>query len=249
MTVPNSSSTHAIEASLIADHTQKLFSQSCSRQSLEHEVAHGQINHCLTGTGMELVIFTQPSIMPEPGKGALHNPAVGQHLEDRRLVPLFDDIDQPPILLTHPRHEGTFINTICPDPLDAWQHPACDLAQYPTRSIPILDIGGMDDDRPDQSEGVNQHVPFASFYAFAGIVAAWPPFAWSSPTGCRGNQRTRGPITSGTLPHALAQSGMRLLPGAIQAPQAKVRVSPRGGQNHGEWRASGSLPGVHSVMH
>lgn len=155
---------------------QKLFQKSCPRQSVKHEVAHGQIDHCFSGTGMVLVIFTQASIVPEPGKGAFYNPAFGQDFECRRAVPFLDDVDDPSVLLMHPFDKPSFINSIGPDTADPVQRPAGDFPQHPPCPIAVLHIGGMHHHGPDQSEGVDEQVSFPSLYAFACIVAARPPF-------------------------------------------------------------------------
>lgn len=142
---------------------------------------------------MELVIFTQPSIMAKPGKGALHNPALGQHLKARRLLAFTHDIHHPPIVTMHPVDKFAGINAIRPHAPDAGQHPARHLPEDLAGAIPILDVRRMNHDRPDEAEGLDQQVPFSPLYALARIVAARPPFCvvftdWLSRINALGGQ-------------------------------------------------------------
>ena len=125
---------------------------------------------------MELVLFTQPPIMAKPGKGALHNPTMGQHLKALHLVTLFHDIEHPSIVLVHPRHQGAGIPAIGTNATDSRQPAPGDGPQHESGTITILHVGLVAHDCPDQPEGVDQDMPFPPVDAFARIVAARPPF-------------------------------------------------------------------------
>ena len=44
-------------------------------------------------------------------------------------------------------------------------------------SITILHTGRRDDDREEQSEGIDEEMPLAALHLLAGIVAPPPPFS------------------------------------------------------------------------
>lgn len=102
--------------------------------------------------------------------------ACSRHFEGRRVIPFLNDVDHPAVLLPRPRHKRACINAIRPNPADTRQPSAGDLAQHPARAVPILHIGGMHDDGPDQPKGVDQQMPFPSLDAFARVVPTWSPF-------------------------------------------------------------------------
>lgn len=52
-----------------------------------------------------------------------------------------------------------------------------DLFQNQLGSIPILDVGGVDNHGQDQPQGVNEQMPFAPIDMLGSIVSADPPFS------------------------------------------------------------------------
>ena len=50
------------------------------------------------------------------------------------------------------------------------------LKQWPG-SIPVGDVGSMDDKFEDESQGIDDQMAFAAIEAFPSVVAAGPPFS------------------------------------------------------------------------
>src|SRR6266542_1949358 len=146
---------------------------------------HTDINPSLTDRGQLLIIFAQPTIFAQPGKGALNHPTLGQHrkafLPFRRL----DDLQHPAkLLLTPLAQRFTAIGAVQQHLLDPTQ--ARQAQQQRTKAALVLPIGGMHQDAQQQTEHIDNQMPLASAHVFAAIPAARPPFSvvltdWLSP--------------------------------------------------------------------
>ena len=65
-----------------------------SGQSPEHDADHGEANEGGGGSGIALEVTRQASVMTDPGKRALDNPALGQDNEAMKFA-AFDDLQLP----------------------------------------------------------------------------------------------------------------------------------------------------------
>jgi Domain of unknown function (DUF4365) len=61
----------------------------------EHYMTHGDIDHRLAQCGITLVVLAVPPISPDPGKGPLHDPTLGQHHETFDLCWSEHGLEQP----------------------------------------------------------------------------------------------------------------------------------------------------------
>src|SRR5512139_1752036 len=138
----------------------------------EHEAKQSQIDHGFGGVGFSFVVATESAVASQPAEGTLYDPASRQHLEGMQ-VGTFDDLDRATASPPSPVEQPARIATIGPHMLDSM---ACPLAQRPQQElfgrIPILNIGGQDHHRDNQSDGIDQDMALAPVDLFAGVVAA-----------------------------------------------------------------------------
>ena len=99
-----------------------------------------------------------------------------QDLKAGRLVAPFDDFYGPLIDVLDPIDQLPGISPVRPDQSQAGATRR-QLRYQQTGAIAILDIGGMDPQRPDQPQGVYDDMSFAARHFLAGIVASKPPFS------------------------------------------------------------------------
>ena len=142
-------------------------------------MAHHDVDDGFTSFWGQLIVFTQPAVAVEPPQRALDHPPLGDHFKSLGGIGALGDF-QPDLA---PRAQR-------PDPLD--QRPSIsaigpDEAQ-PGKLMPeafqhlrgpsaVLHTGGRDDHGQNQSERVDENMPFAAFDLCAGIVATEPPFS------------------------------------------------------------------------
>ena len=130
---------------------------------------HRQMNHRLTRPGVVLIVLAQTTGAVQPPERPLDFPPVGQHLEGPQLLRLADQLQSPAAeTLAQPttgwyapsvqisRNRGNR-PTILANTSFARQGPQC------LRSGPR---------RQQQTQGINQDVPFTSLDSLASVVAA-----------------------------------------------------------------------------
>ena len=122
------------------------------------------------GDGL-LPIPGQPAASPEPGEGALDNPSPGQEFEPLRGVRALYDLDGP--IADPVQCAAQFRSGIAAVGEDMAQPGAgmTDGFQNPWRAIPVLDVGGMNDQPEQQSDGVDDDMAFASLELLACVKA------------------------------------------------------------------------------
>jgi hypothetical protein len=150
----------------------------CSK-SPEHDADHGETNEGSNGCGVTFEIASQAAIAADPGKGAFHNPSLGQDLEAGRIRSLHDL--QPPCSCApgDERHLRACVSAISKDALDERKHLSRP-TQQEEGSISVLNISRMHNDAQQEAQRVDQDVPLAAFDLLARVVARRierrPPF-------------------------------------------------------------------------
>lgn len=159
---------------------------------MDHEVHHRDVDHGFAAFGKRFVVFAQTAILGEPTEGTLHNPAARQNGKSLLVTRAFDDVENPLPELRGPRHQGTGVAAVGPNPLESWK-PASQFAQHVFRAVPILDVGGMHHDGKQQAQRIDDDMPLAARDFLARIVAVRPPFCgaavlidWLSTTAADG---------------------------------------------------------------
>jgi len=120
------------------------------------------------------VILAQPSAFAQPGEGALDDPAFGQHLKPCGVRVLGHD-RQFPALLGDPGFELPGVPAVRPQAHQAGQL-ANQWVEHEFGPGAVLDIGRVDHETMDQSQGIDDKVAFASLKLLASIIAARPLF-------------------------------------------------------------------------
>ena len=123
------------------------------------------------------IVFAEPTCTSaQPGQGALHHPPAGQHLEAVAVRAAADHAQHPASCGPSPRHQAAGVGRIGPDHLEPGE-PAQQFGQHQPGSVPILDVGGVNDHSQEQPRSVHYDVALASGHLFACVIAARPPFS------------------------------------------------------------------------
>ena len=183
-------------------------------------------NPGLAGFREFLVVFAEPPTPAQPGQCALHHPPAGQHLELMAVRVPAHHLQQPSAGRPNPPHQPAPIGCVSPDDLEPWE-PSQQFGQHQSRTVPVLDVGGMNDHRQEQPSGVHYDVALASRHLFAGVIAARPPFSvvltdWLSMIAPPSASSGGGGIPPLALPDHGTQCLLKLLPGTIFAPFPEV---------------------------
>ena len=144
-------------------------------ESMQHAVDHGEPDPGLGGFRQALVVLAQPPVPSQPGEGALHDPAPGQHLEagcggragHDRQDPVGGLLGQPGAQL------GALVAAVSPDDPQA-REAMPQPGQDPPRPVPVLEVGGVHDHGQEQAQGVDHEVALAPLDLLAGVVAPRP---------------------------------------------------------------------------
>lgn len=120
-----------------------------------------------------LIVFTESAKAAEPGEGAFDDPASGQQFEVMQRRRVFDDFQSEPTprpKSAHPFDQPASVAAVRPDAAQ----PAEAVTQgreKQARSIAILNIGRVDADQQDQSQGIDQKMSLSSHHLLASIVS------------------------------------------------------------------------------
>ena len=138
---------------------------------------HGDVNHGFAVARQDFIVFAQDTVMAQPSKGALDDPATRQ--EDKAFAAFrsFDDREDPVADGLHPGDQPTdIVAAIGPDqaqPPMTTPHSF----QYSFGSVLLLDAGRVHDHHQNQPQDINQQVTFAARHFLGAVVAALPPFS------------------------------------------------------------------------
>lgn len=135
----------------------------------EHDADHGELHEDDGDAGLSLVVAREAPVAADPGEGAFHNPALGQHDEAANIAALHD-LKLP---ITGASDESTHlrpgVTTIGNDTLDEGETPPS-LPQQCFGAVTVLDIGGVDVDVQQQALRVDEDMALATEDFLPGIV-------------------------------------------------------------------------------
>lgn len=122
----------------------------------------------------------QAAVAPEPGEGALDDPASPDEFEPAFLVRALDDLQRN---LLSRQIGGEAVSTVAAVRKDVADEgkKASGFCDKRRSAIPVLDAGGDDFDPKQQSYRIDNRIAFDAFDLFARVVAnaipALPPFS------------------------------------------------------------------------
>ena len=109
-----------------------------------------------------LEVAGEASIAADPGERSLDDPAFGEHAETMRFIAL-DDGELPSAGLGHGGSSlGPLVAGIGEDGLDEGEEAASVPIEHEQGAVSILHSGRVDDDVQQQTERVDQYMPFAA---------------------------------------------------------------------------------------
>ena len=141
---------------------------------MKHQVDHRDVDHAFTAHRQRFVVFAQSAVFAEPTERALHDPAFGQHHELAHIGSP-NDFNHTAIPPPGHTHKLAGIAAVRPDQLEP-PEPPDDLRQHILAAVAVLDIRCMYDHGENQTERVNNNMPFSAGDLLARVVSVRPPF-------------------------------------------------------------------------
>lgn len=146
-----------------------------SQSPRAEQVCHCDEDHGFAAFDQRFVVLGQSTVSAEPCKGTFHNPALGRHHKATHGVSLHD-LDHAEVPAPGPMHERPRVSAIRED------HPqsaktCARLLDQKLGSVAALDVGGMDDQREDQPQRVDDHMRLAARRFLADAVPTAPYFS------------------------------------------------------------------------
>src|ERR1700674_2038757 len=145
-------------------------------QAPNHEPNHANPYHRLTVIQAHLIIAAQAARLGEPAEGTLHDPSLWQRREPLGSIRASDDF-QPQFAkgpqLLNPLDQCSQVTSVGPNNLYSHVH-GDEQSDQALSGMTVLNAGGGDHERQQQSQGVDGDVAFATRHLFARIVAALP---------------------------------------------------------------------------
>ena len=137
---------------------------------------HGDLNESFTGFRKFFIVLAKSTTTTEPSEGSFHDPTTWQNVEALDVVAAFDDLQYPAVRLLHPVNQLSTVAAIRPNELQSRKLALC-FFQDLLGTIAVLNIGRVNDHTQQQTDRIDQNMPFPSLYLFARIVTASPPFS------------------------------------------------------------------------
>src|SRR6185369_9991085 len=145
-------------------------------QSAYHQSNHSDADHGCASLDENLVIFTQSTKAPQPGKGSLYDPTMVQKLETLGIIRSFHNLQNPGSEFFRPIHQLPRVSTVSPDLLQT-RKTGTQLLQNQLGSIPVLNIRRMNNKIHNQPQRVDDEVPLAAFDFLPRVVPSGAPFS------------------------------------------------------------------------
>jgi ABC-2 type transport system permease protein len=207
-------------------------------KTLEHQMAHSEIDPRLARLLRTLVIFAQSPVSAQPGERPLHDPAPFQNFE--LLLLLLGLIRRPHDQLQDPVADpfGPLGDVAVVDPIgqDLLQprEPSHQLLQHQLGPVAILDARRVDHRRHDQAQRVDDQVPLPAVDLLERVLAPRPPLFRGLDALAVDDAHARALLPLVLVADLGAQSVVDLRPSTVVAPLAEVVVARTpGGQVFG----------------
>ncbi len=140
-------------------------------QASEHDADHGETNERRGGSCIALEVTREASIVTDPGEGSLNDPPFGQDDEAMQFIAL-DDLQRPGAGLGDGgRGFGSLVAGIGEDAFDEREQAPRAPVENEQGTIAILHVGRMNDDVQQETERVDENMPFAARDLLARIEA------------------------------------------------------------------------------
>lgn len=137
---------------------------------------HGNLNESFTGFGKFFIVFAKSTTTTKPSEGPFHDPTTWQNVKALDVVVPFDDLQYPAARLLHPIDQLSAVAAIRPNELQSRKLVLC-FFQDLLGTVSVLNVGRVNDHTQQQTDRIDQNMPFPAFYLFARIVTTRPPFS------------------------------------------------------------------------
>src|SRR5262249_26249807 len=179
---------------------------------------HCNMDHGLTRCDITLIVLAVPPVSPKPAERPLDDPTLRKRHKPFDLCRLQHSLQQPP--------EGVFdtigqiVSAVCAVGEDHFQamEPFFELAensQDQHRSILVLNIRRMDDERQNQAQGIDNDMTLASVDLLSGIVTSLSADLRRLDGLTVDNCHAGGLLASQVTPKHVPKSVVNPLPGPI----------------------------------
>jgi hypothetical protein len=140
-------------------------------QTAKHDVRHGKVDVGATAGDGRLVFAAEQAVAAQPAECPFHDPAVRKYFESLDVVAAFHDFQFPPECLSCCVNQFAGVAAVGPDEFEPCFSSS--LLEHQLRSVTVLNTGGGDDHRDQQSQCIDQNMSFTSFDFLAGVVSTF----------------------------------------------------------------------------
>ncbi len=137
---------------------------------------HSYVDPSLRCIGQGFVVFAETTAPTQPRQRSFNNPASWQDLKLVTVLRTLDNLQYPARQSLHPVNQLSSVASVCPDQFETRKTPY-QFVDNQLCPIPVLDIGRVDHDGQQQTDGVYHDVPFAPHHLLASVIATRPPFS------------------------------------------------------------------------
>lgn len=180
------------------------------------------MNEGQSGFGVSFKVFCKSAIDAEPCEGSLDDPAFWQDDKAFGVVGALDDFYGSWAVALR---DGAGISTIGHDFFNE-RETLRDAIQHKSRSVPVLDGGGMNVGVQNQPQNINGNMTFAAFDIFATVKAG---IALRIRACFRGlgvdHRQCRAFLPALQIAHGPVQSVMDAFPCPVSLPVAEIPVN------------------------
>src|SRR5687768_9269500 len=135
---------------------------------------HADLYHCFTVVRSFLAVLAQTPAPRQPNNGALHHPALRQHLEPPLMFCTLDHLNAIANILIDPIVQRVVvIATIAVDDTQTWKRFGIHLGQDILGCNTVVHACRRDQHRQQQTQRIHNQMPLSTFDFLAGIVAAF----------------------------------------------------------------------------
>ena len=135
-----------------------------SGHSSYHDADRSQIDEALAALKSAFIVFREPSPSTEPTEGSFDYPTMRQNDKIVGIAAL-DDFNGPMAYFLRPGNKFSGIAAVSPDKKQA-RKQILGSEQEKLCSVPVLDIGRMDNHKQYEAKLVSQNMALASRYFF-----------------------------------------------------------------------------------
>jgi hypothetical protein len=160
------------------------------RLTSEHHADHGEAYEGCNSSGVALKVAAETAVRTDPSQVSFNDPPLRQDDEASSDIRLFDTLDLPRSGSCSCSTDALpLITAIGVDAVNEGEQTSRSFVEHQGGAVPVLDIGGMNDDAQQEADRTDESVALAALDLLACIKAlrskVLASFEWPWRSGCR----------------------------------------------------------------